>query len=145
MNSPASCARLMSELTVSSRVLMYWLIGPATQVSCAATIAICRQSRSDSMPTSLPLASTTGAPEWPLLTSWCTAFITSISGVNVISLELMYSRTRTFSSVAIVLLRSEEHPSELQSLMRISHAVLCLQKITHNNIDTTHYTHKLQN
>src|SRR3546814_1146306 len=29
--------------------------------------------------------------------------------------------------------RSEEHTSELQSLMRISHAVLCLQKKTVNN------------
>src|SRR3546814_6575310 len=29
---------------------------------------------------------------------------------------------------AAVLLRSEEHPSELQSLMRISYAVFCLNK-----------------
>src|SRR3546814_3286284 len=29
--------------------------------------------------------------------------------------------------------RSEEHTSELQSLMRISYAVFCLQKKTHNN------------
>src|SRR3546814_3772386 len=29
-------------------------------------------------------------------------------------------------------LRSEEHTSELQSLMRISYAVFCLQKKTHN-------------
>src|SRR3546814_7998431 len=29
--------------------------------------------------------------------------------------------------------RSEEHTSELQSLMRISYAVLCLQKTTHIN------------
>src|SRR3546814_4468873 len=28
--------------------------------------------------------------------------------------------------------RSEEHTSELQSLMRISYAVFCLKKITHN-------------
>src|SRR3546814_9377023 len=31
------------------------------------------------------------------------------------------------------LLRSEEHTSELQSLMRISYAVFCLKKKTHNN------------
>src|SRR3546814_6018817 len=30
--------------------------------------------------------------------------------------------------------RSEEHPSELQSLMRISYAVFCLKKKTHMNI-----------
>src|SRR3546814_5192092 len=33
--------------------------------------------------------------------------------------------------------RSEEHTSELQSLMRISYAVFCLKKKTPNIIDTT--------
>src|SRR3546814_8825523 len=33
--------------------------------------------------------------------------------------------------------RSEEHTSELQSLMRISYAVLCLKKKQHNNTKTT--------
>src|SRR3546814_3670354 len=33
--------------------------------------------------------------------------------------------------------RSEEHTSELQSLMRISYAVFCLKKNTITNIDTT--------
>src|SRR3546814_3736224 len=32
--------------------------------------------------------------------------------------------------------RSEEHTSELQSLMRISYAVFCLKKKKHNNKDT---------
>src|SRR3546814_4651818 len=31
-------------------------------------------------------------------------------------------------------MRSEEHTSELQSLMRISYAVFCLKKKSHNNI-----------
>src|SRR3546814_1553359 len=31
-------------------------------------------------------------------------------------------------------MRSEEHTSELQSLMRISYAVFCLKKKTNNNI-----------
>src|SRR3546814_6998204 len=35
--------------------------------------------------------------------------------------------------------RSEEHTSELQSLMRISYAVLCLKK---KKISTTYQTHK---
>src|SRR3546814_2349123 len=35
--------------------------------------------------------------------------------------------------------RSEEHTSELQSLMRISYAVFCLKKKTHNN-PNTYYT-----
>src|SRR3546814_1009755 len=38
--------------------------------------------------------------------------------------------------------RSEEHTSELQSLMRISYAVFCLQKNkTEQIIHETHYTH----
>src|SRR3546814_8115672 len=34
-------------------------------------------------------------------------------------------------------LRSEEHPSELQSLMRISYAVFCLKKKKHTEHNTT--------
>src|SRR3546814_4515691 len=41
--------------------------------------------------------------------------------------------------------RSEEHTSELQSLMRISYAVFCLHKKTHSNTTTNQtsptYTH----
>src|SRR3546814_10564442 len=33
--------------------------------------------------------------------------------------------------------RSEEHTSELQSLMRISYAVFCLKKTTHIHMQTT--------
>src|SRR3546814_9670178 len=36
-----------------------------------------------------------------------------------------------YADKSIVSLRSEEHTSELQSLMRISYAVFCLQKKTH--------------
>src|SRR3546814_2602296 len=38
--------------------------------------------------------------------------------------------------------RSEEHTSELQSLMRISYAVFCLKKKKNKQIDNTH-THNL--
>src|SRR3546814_8939821 len=38
----------------------------------------------------------------------------------------------TLSVTAIVNVRSEEHTSELQSLMRISYAVFCLKKKKHN-------------
>src|SRR3546814_6180825 len=34
--------------------------------------------------------------------------------------------------------RSEEHTSELQSLMRISYAVFCLQKKTNNSLNLTY-------
>src|SRR3546814_2640497 len=40
--------------------------------------------------------------------------------------------------------RSEEHTSELQSLIRISYAVFCLKKKRHTN-PTTHHTHHQQN
>src|SRR3546814_1010786 len=39
--------------------------------------------------------------------------------------------------------RSEEHTSELQSLMRISYAVFCLKKQTHGKLDAT-IAHKTQ-
>src|SRR3546814_2745902 len=48
---------------------------------------------------------------------------------------------RVLLQMAVVLTRSEEHTSELQSLMRISYAVFCLQKkkslirITHSQPD----------
>src|SRR3546814_4793782 len=35
-------------------------------------------------------------------------------------------------------LRSEEHTSELQSLMRISYAVFCLKKKKHKKLENTH-------
>src|SRR3546814_7620507 len=38
--------------------------------------------------------------------------------------------------------RSEEHTSELQSLMRISYAVFCLKKKTNNYLQTKAQTHK---
>src|SRR3546814_7922707 len=41
---------------------------------------------------------------------------------------------------AIAVTRSEEHTSELQSLMRISYAVFCLKKKTNNN--KKHYSTK---
>src|SRR3546814_8961594 len=38
-----------------------------------------------------------------------------------------------------VVVRSEEHTSELQSLMRISYAVFCLKKKKHYTKETTNY------
>src|SRR3546814_7336396 len=39
--------------------------------------------------------------------------------------------------------RSEEHTSELQSLMRISYAVFCLKKKNNSNVTHVPYKHKL--
>src|SRR3546814_8126818 len=41
--------------------------------------------------------------------------------------------------------RSEEHTSELQSLMRISYAVFCLKKKNNKQIITHHYTYTRNN
>src|SRR3546814_6416578 len=41
--------------------------------------------------------------------------------------------------------RSEEHTSELQSLMRISYAVFCLKKKKQNNTRHTPTSHKINN
>src|SRR3546814_7600741 len=43
---------------------------------------------------------------------------------------LMIRRTSLLSTALVSVLRSEEHTSELQSLMRISYAVFCLKKKT---------------
>src|SRR3546814_1036537 len=41
--------------------------------------------------------------------------------------------------------RSEEHTSELQSLMRISYAVFCLKKKNKKNTITTHHSKQIKN
>src|SRR3546814_3563532 len=58
-----------------------------------------------------------------------------------LALVLAYLNTRTdipfkpaFTVLSIVPMRSEEHTSELQSLMRISYAVFCLKKKNNSNI-----------
>src|SRR3546814_10687417 len=45
--------------------------------------------------------------------------------------DLLQRRRECQSSAGALLSRSEEHTSELQSLMRISYAVFCLQKQQH--------------
>src|SRR3546814_9761838 len=49
------------------------------------------------------------------------------SAFSIISIRRTATPRLTFSN-----LRSEEHTSELQSLMRISYAVFCLKKKIHN-------------
>src|SRR3546814_8347022 len=61
---------------------------------------------------------------YALVSVWQAAYLTRVFpvGVGLITLSLIG-------------IRSEEHTSELQSLMRISYAVFCLKK---KNITTTH-------
>src|SRR3546814_8919903 len=55
-----------------------------------------------------------------------------------VSLEGFSGRcVQDFSNTPPPFSRSEEHTSELQSLMRISYAVFCLKKQTHKNISLT--------
>src|SRR3546814_3552971 len=56
----------------------------------------------------------------------------------------LFSATRLFPGCAHKK-RSEEHTSELQSLMRISYAVFCLKKKTTNNNTTTHNILQINN
>src|SRR3546814_1603937 len=50
------------------------------------------------------------------------------SRIGAAHLPAMPQGASASSATAIVVLRSEEHTSELQSLMRISYAVFCLKK-----------------
>src|SRR3546814_8409683 len=55
--------------------------------------------------------------------------ITALGSVSPMAVAWIALKTRVFSAVADrQLLRSEEHTSEIQSLMRISYAVFCLKK-----------------
>src|SRR3546814_3311907 len=56
------------------------------------------------------------------LISAATGLQKGIAGLSVLNTWLF------FAIIAFVLVRSEEHTSELQSLMRISYAVFCLKK-----------------
>src|SRR3546814_4931012 len=68
--------------------------------------------------------------DWPLLN----ALLNCASGATWVSLHHGGGVGMGFSqhSGMVIVCRSEEHTSELQSLMRISYAVLCLKKKKHN-------------
>src|SRR3546814_10492886 len=61
-----------------------------------------------------------------------------VVAVGTTSLRLLESAAtddgtvRPFTGETAIFIRSEEHTSELQSLMRISYAVFCLKKKTRN-------------
>src|SRR3546814_7630767 len=54
--------------------------------------------------------------------------------------SVLRSTARVALTSGIAQMRSEEHTSELQSLMRISYAVFCLKKKKNNN---KHYTNNI--
>src|SRR3546814_5542004 len=58
----------------------------------------------------------------------CKAATKEINCVHFVSPLILHSRSMRARCRAMVRRRSEEHTSELQSLMRISYAVFCLKK-----------------
>src|SRR3546814_3981526 len=56
-----------------------------------------------------------------------------------------YNAVNLHLQVLTELRRSEEHTSELQSLMRISYAVFCLKKKKKNTQKSQHHNNKLNN
>src|SRR3546814_2919873 len=64
----------------------------------------------------------------------CTATLAAFTWYDAMTLPVLFSVAvllgvaRAFHGPALSALRSEEHTSELQSLMRISYAVFCLKK-----------------
>src|SRR3546814_4791792 len=61
--------------------------------------------------------------------------------ISILNAFVRALRSTETKPTAGIMLRSEEHTSELQSLMRISYAVFCLKKKTKHNRPTTnpHY------
>src|SRR3546814_5595436 len=64
-------------------------------------------------------------------------------GASSISLNGLAWSSRLNTARSVTIMRSEEHTSELQSLMRISYAVFCLKKKKTNITSTTIKAHKL--
>src|SRR3546814_2491403 len=101
------------------------------------------------------LLSVKATPHWPTQSSWSrpdllddlTTMGAARFGATPASHVVLATPSARFwdaqrgaeGSVMTIINRSEEHTSELQSLMRISYAVFCLQKKTqHTNKTTTH-------
>src|SRR3546814_9487377 len=67
---------------------------------------------------------------------------TAATGAAIIYTRALYNGAQTLASSSATL-RSEEHTSELQSLMRISYAVFCLKKKKNHTNTTTNHNNKI--
>src|SRR3546814_9258990 len=70
-------------------------------------------------------------PYGSLFAAWTVTFCILLAAAFLMKMSESYSRAWALSW------RSEEHTSELQSLMRISYAVFCLKKKTNQTMTTT--------
>src|SRR3546814_4980716 len=88
----------------------------------------------------------------PLVPLWARLLVASQLGLSITQEEqsLILDPVGTLSALPegnapdeIVIVRSEEHTSELQSLMRISYAVFCLKKKNTHSPTHTYSQHKM--
>src|SRR3546814_4273071 len=80
-------------------------------------------------------------PSMCAMNMWCCTGFTGQSdcaGASKCSASTIRRLTITGAIPKLTRPRSEEHTSELQSLMRISYAVFCLKKKNNNNKDSKH-------
>src|SRR3546814_5593090 len=81
-----------------------------------------------------PLRSCPKHPLTILLLIWHVAV--DITKSNIAVARIIWLGKHADATPGFLKIRSEEHTSELQSLMRISYAVFCLKKKKHNHIRT---------
>src|SRR3546814_4674520 len=71
---------------------------------------------------------------WSAMAGAALALLTGVVELADIPTVWGFVWNATFTFIAVIIIsRSEEHTSELQSLMRISYAVFCLKKKNINN------------
>src|SRR3546814_8732320 len=92
----------------------------------------------------MPLLGTKPAYCWRA--SWSRASNSSLGSVKRARRAFMVARDDSIAARVSALgtfSRSEEHTSELQSLMRISYAVFCLKEKTPQDTTTSHYERQI--
>src|SRR3546814_2206395 len=94
---------------------------------CSSDLAVFLR-RADARCVSLPPMSAESLPLFPLHTVLLPGAALGLRVFEPRYLDLVRECGRSGGGFGICLIRSEEHTSELQSLMRISYAVFCLNK-----------------
>src|SRR3546814_10249228 len=123
------------------RILSFWLIPTFFSLSAVSQI----------LPLSHEVEATYGRTAYSLgnkfhssIHSWYKDELDTLGPVVTDSLSPLFNNRETFlyrklfTEHLVEVDRSEEHTSELQSLMRISYAVFCLKKKKNTTLITTH-------